>query len=279
MLGQHRFVLRLGRRIHADIFTFDIDNDDRPAAGRCFLDQHLGRVRLPRTDGAENADVARQDILALALQTHGNAIPTGERTKAHIAGTAKQFAHFGRAENADDRSGGRAIRSVRRSPSVEFSFNFNADKDIALGSIRKERPGDHPAQKSSFPKQIFDADVPASHGMGPMGVRHADDHLFVDRRRPVRLNGAENGAISVELQNLLHVKINDGIIGIGLGDILGVNGHQEVLVQRIGNAWVHLKSRMKRMRSWTDWWRMPRKPDRSVIKSEARKQSSSCQCR
>ena len=83
--------LVLASAVHVDVFAFDVEHDDRPAVGRGFLDDDLRRVRFAGADRAEDAQVARQHALVLALQTQPDVVLPGDGAEHHVAGEAEQI--------------------------------------------------------------------------------------------------------------------------------------------------------------------------------------------
>jgi hypothetical protein len=57
---------------------------------------------------------------------------------------------------------------------TRLAFDINANEDITIRSIRKERPRHYVAEEPNFPKSVVDADVTPAHNMSPMGGRPRD---------------------------------------------------------------------------------------------------------
>ena len=58
-----RHSLLVGRLIHGGVLAFDVNDNHRPAIAGRLLDDDLGRVRLARADGAEDAEVGGSTLL------------------------------------------------------------------------------------------------------------------------------------------------------------------------------------------------------------------------
>jgi hypothetical protein len=150
----HERVL-IARRVHVDVFALDVDDDDGPAGGRRFLDQHLGRVGFAGADGAKDADIARQHALVLALQTHVQVVLAVDRAEQHVARDAEEVADFGVGEFVYERARCGTRLGVDRVAVDEFALDFELCLDGLLphfrrdlGAVGKERPGHDAAEEA-----------------------------------------------------------------------------------------------------------------------------------
>src|SRR5262249_53511201 len=160
------------------------------------LEYHWRRVRFARTDRAEDAEVARQDALVLALQRNAQLRLPGEVAQHHVAVEAVQLGDLTGTEREHGRTGNRPRVGVARAAADEFALDFEIGEEKTLqggvgghsanggrpGTVKEWPRDDLGEEAGTRPVLVLDTDVLVALHQAPVGDGCPEQHALAGGR-------------------------------------------------------------------------------------------------